>query len=420
VRPPDLENVRVLIVDDNATNREILMTRLLAWGMRPSEARDGSAAYQYLTKAVEGDDPFRIAVIAMHMPDMNGEALGKKIQEEKRLSDTRMVLLTSLGDRGDARRFEEIGFAAYLTKPVRQHDLKNVFSIALAQKKAKPKLHSIVTRYTALDMLERFDDRDERILLAEDNKINRKVAMGILKKLGLKSDSVNNGEEVLKALETTSYDLILMDVQMPVMGGLETTRKIRSQETAVLNHKIPVIAMTANAIQGDREMCLAAGMNDYVSKPVTPQALAAVLAKWLPEAVRKKPTIRELKKPSDNDGDDIQSALIWNKTDMLDRLMGDMTLAKKIIEGFLDDIPVRIREMSILLRNDDAESVESHAHTIKGAAAYVGGEKMSHLAEKMEQWSNKGKLAMVDAHIEELKIYYEELKELVQKDDIIS
>ena len=295
-RPPaDLRGVRVLIVDDNATSREILTTRLTSWGMRPSEAQDGPGALQALYRALDENDPFRIAVIDMQMPGMDGEALGRAIKADERLADTRMVMLTSLGTRGDARRFEEIGFAAYATKPIRHQELKAVLSLALTERAgAEPTPRPIVTRHTARETLNRFAGRKARILLAEDNITNQQVALGILKKLGLRADAVANGAEAVKALETIPYDLVLMDVQMPEMDGLEATRRIRNPQSAVVQiTRIPIIAMTAHAMQGDRERCLEAGMNDYVSKPVSPQALAEALEKWLPKEDRRNSKQRD-------------------------------------------------------------------------------------------------------------------------------
>jgi PAS domain S-box-containing protein len=283
--PADLRGVRALIVDDNATNREILTTRLASWGMRPSDAEDGSGALQVLGRALDENDPFRIAVIDMQMPGMDGETLGRTIKADARLAGTRMVMLTSLGTRGDARRLEAIGFEAYATKPIRHLELKTVLSLALAERdRAEPTSRPIATRHTARETLkQRFADRKARILLAEDNITNQKVALGILKTLGLRADAVANGAEAVQALVTLPYDLVLMDVQMPEMDGLEATRHIRNPQSAVLNRRIPIIAMTAHAMQGDRERCLEAGMSDYVPKPVSLQALAEALDTWLPK-----------------------------------------------------------------------------------------------------------------------------------------
>jgi PAS domain S-box-containing protein len=283
VPPADLRGARVLVVDDNAASREILATRLASWGMRPSVALDGPAALRDLDRALTENDPFRIAVIDMLMPGMDGAALGRSIKADGRFAATRMVILTSVGARGDARRFEEIGFAGYATKPIRHQELKAVLSLALTQQGgAGAAPQPIATRHAAREALKPFAGRAARVLLAEDNITNQRVALGILTRLGLRADAVANGVEAVLALETLPYDVVLMDVQMPEMDGIEATRRIRHLRTEVPNHRIPIIAMTAHTMRGDREKCLEAGMNDYVSKPVTPQSLAAVLDKWLP------------------------------------------------------------------------------------------------------------------------------------------
>jgi CheY-like chemotaxis protein len=173
---------------------------------------------------------------------------------------------------------EEIGFAAYLTKPARPADLLDSLSVVLGGAAAAQPTRPIVTRHAIRELRRGV----VRILLAEDNITNQQVAVGLLKRLGLRADAVANGVEALQALEARPYDLVLMDLQMPEMGGLEATRQIRNPDSAVRNHEVPIIAMTANAMQGDREECLEAGMNDYVSKPVSRQALAEALDRWLP------------------------------------------------------------------------------------------------------------------------------------------
>ena len=275
----DILGAHILIVDDNATNREVLMTQFAAWGVRAEEAPDGPKALRSLYSARDAGDPFQIAIIDMQMPGMDGAVLGQAIKIDNTLKDTRLMLMSSVGWRGDARKMEQIGFDAFLTKPVRQSDLFGCLSVVLADKAEARPAQSIVTRHTIREMRRGV----ERILLAEDNITNQQVALGILKKLGMAADAVANGAEAIRALETLPYDLVLMDVQMPEMDGLEATQNIRDPKSAVLNHHIPIIAMTAHAMQGDREKFLNVGMNDYVSKPVEPQALADVLDKWLPQ-----------------------------------------------------------------------------------------------------------------------------------------
>ncbi|MEI7673147.1 MAG: response regulator, partial [Deltaproteobacteria bacterium] len=273
-----IRGVHVLVVDDNATNRDVLMTQLAAWGVRSEVAPDGPMALQALYMAKDAGDPFVLAILDMQMPGMDGAALARAIKADEKLRDTRLVLCSSLGQRGDARRMQEIGFAAYLVKPVRHGEIINCLSAVLAGTAAVHQEHSIVTHH----MIREMGRGVYRILLAEDNITNQQVAVGILRKLGLRADAVANGAEAVKALETLPYDLVLMDVQMPEMNGLEATRHIRNPQSAVQNHQIPIIAMTAGAMQGDREKCLEAGMNDYVSKPISPLALSDALDKWLP------------------------------------------------------------------------------------------------------------------------------------------
>jgi CheY-like chemotaxis protein len=304
IPPADLHNVRVLIVDDSATSRKILTARMVSWGMRPTDAKDGSDAIRALYMALEENDPFCIAVIDMLMPGMDGETLGRTIRADKRLTDTRMIMLTFLGTRHEARRCRQIGFSAYVTKPIQHRELKAVLSLALArQDEIEPE--PTISRHSSREKMNLFIDRKARILLAEDDVTNRLVVLGILKKMGLCADAVFNGAEALIALQSKSYDLVLMDVNMPVMNGFEATKRIRNYEKMMMEDNkmvnylpsfssiIPIIAMTANAMQGDRELCLEAGMNDYITKPISPQALVEVLEKWLPKDIEPCVTARE-------------------------------------------------------------------------------------------------------------------------------
>jgi PAS domain S-box-containing protein len=396
----DLNGVRTLVVDDNATNREILIKRLLSWGMRPEEAKDGSEALVMLTKASEERDPFRLAVIDMQMPEMDGETLGRTIRSDARLSDARMVMLTSLGTRGDARKFEEIGFSAYTTKPVRNDELKAMLVLALSeQKDGKKQDGRIITRHTARETVGLFRGSRTRILLADDNITNQQVALGILKKLGLTADAVANGQEALAALSTIPYDIVLMDVQMPVMDGFQATRRIRDPRSSVMNHHVTVIAMTANAMQGDREMCIEKGMDDYISKPITPQTLASVLEKWISSRT-ETPSV-ETSKPADTVTE--PGVPVFDRAGMLGRLMDDEELIKAVTDGFLLDIPKQIEKLREYLAAGEVEGVKRQAHTIKGASSNVGGERLRAVAFAMEKKAGEGELETVRALIPALE-----------------
>ena len=276
----DLKDKKILIVDDNSTNRQWVSVLLKKWGCSYSEAANAKTAFKKLLRAQKYNNPFHIMLVDMQMPGINGETLGEKIKQNKILKDTILVMMNSIGTRGDATRIEEAGFAAYLTKPVKQSILYDSLLMALNLKNvsAEKKDQNLVTRHVIAE-----NRRSKKyILLAEDNIINQKVAMKILENFGYKVDAVANGQEAVKSLCTSAYDLVLMDCQMPVMDGYEATRKIRNLTSETINRNIPIVAMTANAMKGDREKCIDAGMDDYLTKPVEPRELNNIIIKWLP------------------------------------------------------------------------------------------------------------------------------------------
>ena len=282
----DISSTRILVVDVNATNRTLMTTLLNSWGCRFESAADSESALLLLRKAVEDGDPFRIALLDQIMPGVDGLETGRRIKADPLLNSTLMIMVKSLGQRGDAAVLEQVGFTGYLTKPVRQSQLYDCIALVLSRanqtsevSKTSEASRGIVTRHT---IAENFKHKPSRILLAEDNVINQKVAQALLNKLGYKADVVSNGLEAVRALELTNYDLVLMDCLMPEMNGCEATVVIRDASSKVLNHDVPIVAMTANATTKDREECLEAGMNDYLSKPVKKSELAKVFAKWLP------------------------------------------------------------------------------------------------------------------------------------------
>jgi signal transduction histidine kinase/CheY-like chemotaxis protein len=279
VIPEDIRGQRILIVDDHATNRLVLRELLRSWDCRFEEAENGKQALERLREALAENDPFRIALVDMQMPVMDGATLGRKIKADPDLNATRLIMLTSAGKRGDASRLKAIGFSAYLNKPVKKSHLYDclVTVLGIPSTLSKERSIPIITRYG----LEEAKKKRVRILVAEDNVVNQKVALRILQKLGYRADAVADGREAVMALEAIPYDVVLMDVQMPQMDGLEATGVIRDPASRVRNHRIPVIAMTAHAMKGDREKCLEAGMDDYVSKPVTALALNEILEKYL-------------------------------------------------------------------------------------------------------------------------------------------
>ena len=414
--PAALDGVRALIVDDNPTSRKILFLRMVSWGMHPTETEDAPSALKLLDQAVDEGDPFHMVLIDMQMPDIDGETLGRVIKANPRLGDIHMVMLTSIGALGETRRFEEAGFAAYATKPIRHQELKDLLSRALLERDGGKRLPPpIVTRQLARETRQNgFTNSKVRILLVEDNITNQQVALGILKKFGLRSDAVANGVEALKALEILPYNLVLMDVQMPEMDGIEATGHIRNRQSNVLDHDIPIVAMTANAMQGDREACLHAGMNDYIAKPVSRQALAEVLGKWLPiETAVPAPQASVTSPLSSAPADQASEVLVFDRASMFERLGGDEELLQEVVEGFLEDIPLQIAVLKGYLENGDVAATERQVHTLRGASANVGGEIMQAVATEMEKAAHGGDLNAVKAKMLELESQFEHLKSAI-------
>jgi PAS domain S-box-containing protein len=413
--PAELAGVRTLIVDDNAASRQILAARLGSWGMRTQEVSDGPSALRSLYQALSHRDPFGLAVIDMQMPGMDGQALGRAIRAESKLADTRLVMLTSLGARGDARYYQEIGFAGYATKPIRHEELRGVLSLALTGSPSRP----IATRHAAREAFPGFAHRKARILVAEDNMTNQKVILGVLEKLGLAADIAENGLEALEALELQRYDLVLMDVQMPVMDGLEATRRIRRRKNS--RQTVPIIAMTAHALDKDREQCLTAGMNDYMTKPFSREALVDMLEKWLPapEATRVRTMLDEAPEGfplGDSAALTPKTQWIFDRAQFLDRLMGDEELAQRIIQGFVEDMPRQIDMLRGFIETGDVPGAERQAHTIKGAAANVGAHALQSLAAELERSGQEGDLKSMKARLHSLLATFKEVRQAMKRD----
>ena len=278
----DLSGLHVLIVDDNATNREILDHHTRDWKMRSALAAGGEQALEMLREASAAADPFELTILDMQMPEMDGLMLARAIKSDPAISSTRLVMLTSLGNQLDAEDMKKAGVEACVLKPVKQSRLFGRIAEVmaghqpLARKKTQTSTLSLKSPITPPPSLSR---KPTRILLAEDNIINQKVALGLLNNIGYKADVAANGLEVLAALEVRPYDLILMDCQMPELDGYETTHRIRANPES---GSMRIIAMTANAMRGESEKCLDAGMDDYLSKPVRLEALRDMLARWMP------------------------------------------------------------------------------------------------------------------------------------------
>ena len=274
-RHPDLRGLHALIVDDNATNRKILEHNFDVWEIRHTSCENGQQALTVLREAVDHDDPFNFAVLDMMMEGMDGLSLSYAIKTNPKIAPTRLIMLSSHAQRGDAENAKKVGFSAYLTKPVRQSKLYEAITLVMGLQEHQQDV--LITQHTISELHYK---KDKHILLVEDNIFNQKVALGMLQKLGLKVDIAHNGQEAVNALQQQSYDLVFMDCQMPVMDGFEATALIREQENRDIPG-VPIIAMTANAMDGDKDKCLTAQMSDYMSKPFKINSLQEMLAKWL-------------------------------------------------------------------------------------------------------------------------------------------
>ena len=411
----DIAGQRVLVVDDNATSRRLLAVLLGSWHCRHDGAPDAQAALSTLRDAAALGDPFRVAILDMQMPDMDGEALGAAIKADPALCDTVLVMLTSVGERGDARRLESAGFAGYLTKPVKRSQLRECLATVLGRGPHRPPepRKRMVTRH----LLSEGKRRKVRILLAEDNAVNQKVALKMLEKLGYRADAVANGLEAVEALKSIPYDLVLMDCQMPEMDGYEATRQIRSQQSPVRNPDLLVIAMTANAMRGDREECLDAGMDDYVAKPVDPQALADVLDKWLARGTAA-PAVssRSLVTGEGACATRLVPGVgtwheVFDQEALVERLMGDVELASEIISDFLEDAPRQIAALHDALEGADAPLVRRQAHTLKGASANIGAVALQQAAYEMEVAGEEGDLEKAHGALQAVEQAFKALAE---------
>ena len=393
--PAKSQEVRVLVVDDNTANREILMTRFLTWGMRTDEAPDGFTALSLLRAARAEGDPYRLALLDMLMPGMDGEALGRAVREDKTLDDTRLVLMAPTGFPIESERMmEAIGFSACLTKPIRHGELLHCLTGVLDDFRSVPLNAGNTASQRSRINLPRFSDRKARVLLAEDNITNQQVALAVLKRLGIRADAVADGAEALKALETIPYDLVFMDVQMPVMDGLEATREIRKRQLRG-DRRLPVIAMTAHALQGYRDQCLEAGMDDYITKPVELTGLVEILDKWLPVDAGKNAGEKQGEGYTEVDGSrenmsgdsavEDSDLPIFDREGLINRMMHEEELVRVVIEGFLEDIPKQIAVLKGFVESGNTSMVALRAHTIKGASANVGGERLRAVAGEMER-----------------------------------
>lgn len=391
--PIDIKGLSVLVIDDHQTNRMILEKTLQNFNLNVELVESGPVGLAKLKEAAKRGTPFELVLLDMQMPEMDGEETLRSIMADENLKNTVTIILTSMGQRGDAKRLQELGCAGYLVKPIKQKQLyDSIVSIFSNHHREEKHKRLLVTQHTLAEEKRKY----AKILLAEDNPINQKLAVLMLQKAGYSVDVVNNGYEAIQALQKSIYTLVLMDLQMPEFDGLEATRIIRKSETA--EEHIPIIALTAHAMKGDRERCLEAGMDDYLSKPLNQKELMIVLDKW----VSQSGVIEDASHSED---------ITRNKN-----ILGPINL-NIAMERFGDDMPFFIEMLSdyvlqaheLLLtmrsayQHNDAAVLSKTAHNLKGVSATFEAVHMIELSKNIDDAAREADLSNMEKYLEEIE-----------------
>jgi signal transduction histidine kinase/DNA-binding response OmpR family regulator/HPt (histidine-containing phosphotransfer) domain-containing protein len=406
--PASIKGQRVLVVDDNATNRKVVMGQLLLCGVEPVCASSADEALALMRQARAADRPFDAALLDYLMPDCDGAELGRTIVQDEALKTTRLILLTSSGQRGDGQLFADIGFAGYLLKPVTQRELTECLILVLANTAHSWHLQSqpMVTRHALRAQRLKTGNR---ILLAEDNPVNQKVALRLLEKLNYRVDVVADGLTAVAAWQTGKYDLIIMDCQMPQMDGYEATREIRRLEER--KRHIPIVALTAHAMKGDEEKCRAAGMDEYLSKPIDRAKLEVCLERLLPSTGSADSTLAikegsilaasvpqqiplQPHHPVDHHPVD------WEA--LLESIDGDQEFARDLADAFIGTGDRELAAIAAALGAGDEAALRESAHALKGASANLRAAAATSAAAQLESAARLGQNAQIPALAEKL------------------
>jgi signal transduction histidine kinase/DNA-binding response OmpR family regulator len=381
-RSVELDGLRVLVVDDNGTTRRILREMLGGWRMSAHTADSGQTALMLLESAAREGERFPLVILDAHMPGMDGFDLAKRIQSDPAIAGPMVMMLTSSSQQEDLARCRELGIGAYLNKPLRHSEMLDAVMTALG--------HAAVTAEHTTHPSARQDGPRLRILLAEDNPVNQKLALGILAKRGHSVLVANNGREAVEAAEQERFDLVLMDVHMPEMGGFEATGLIRQRERAQGGH-LPIVAVTARAMLGDRERCLEAGMDDYLTKPVKVTDLLEIIDRLV---VRSSVLNAEGSDgPADSD---------FENRVLRDRFDGDLDLLREVAHVFLESTPSLLGELRAAATTGDAAAVARIAHRLRGSLANFGAEDAVEAAFRLEKMGLDGDLSGAGATCERL------------------
>ncbi len=385
--PADLTNLRVLIVDDSTTNRRILEEMVAGWRMRPASADGATAALESLGQAAASGDAFRLVLVDALMPDVDGFALARRLRDDKTFADVPVIMLSSAHGVEGRPRAQAAGVAAFVPKPVKQSDLLEAIVSACS---ARPK-----TRRPARPKQQPASEpRSFRILVAEDNATNQKLITALLEERGHRAVLVGNGREAVARSAEESFDLILMDLQMPEMGGLEATAAIRAREKTTGRH-VPIAAMTAHAMQGDRDRCLAAGMDGYVSKPIRP----AELFDTIDGLIISQPGSRTAAEPAA----DTRPPDALDASALVTAFGGNRTLVREVIDVFLADCPAQLDRIRHAAKAKDAPALAASAHALKGSAGLFTQAGVFEIARRIELSAKSGAIENLEATLEELE-----------------
>jgi two-component system, sensor histidine kinase and response regulator len=400
----DLSGMPVLIVDDNYTNRVLLQEMTTSWGLVPTMAADGKEGIQRFNRAFGSGTPYRLIILDMQMPELDGFDVAKTIKNDPSGKNVKIIMLSSMGQRGDVDRCKEVGISGYLPKPIKQSDLFD--AIIMTMGLSSEESPAVVTRHRVYEERERFN-----ILLAEDNLINQTLATKLLETRGHRVTLASNGLEALEAFEKGDFDLILMDIQMPEMDGFEATKAIRNlegerrKEKESTTERIPIVAMTAHAMTGDREKCLAAGMDDYASKPIKPEALYSAISR----VVRRPKSEETQKRIQPSQGSKTFSPKTFDLSSAMETVLGDEDLFREIAGMFIgscSDYIARIREG---VAGKDAGILEREAHSLKGAVGNFGAREAHEVASRLEKLGKEGKTATAEEELSKIERALNEL-----------
>lgn len=426
---PQLEDIRVLVVDDNPTNLEILQLQLSGWRMRVKCSESGPQGLELLHEAAQAGVPYQLVILDMNMPDMNGLQVAQAIQADPGIASSRLVMLTSTYMPGNAEERAQAGILRCVNKPIRQSELREVITWALTADLAAKVMTGAASasgNSSATAPANQAGNLHGRVLLAEDNPVNQEVAKAMLASLGLELEIANNGEEALALAAKQDFDIILMDCHMPVMDGYQATAALREREAAGAR-RLPVIALTANAMDGDRNQCLAAGMDDYLSKPYTKKQLQQILSRWLQAASA------EMEKPGTTSTQTAATAATSTTTSpagpvidmkVLDQYRefdpsGGLSLAHQIMQVYRDSSGETVQQVERAIAEGDAETMRRSAHTLKSSSANVGAMALSGLFKQLEILGKEARLEeaapLFDAAQQEYGRVLAEINKLLEK-----